>query len=65
MLDDDGILRDLTVNECEALMTWPKDHTKYGIVNGRVTEMSTRRRYHMCGNGVVSKMIPHLLRDLV
>lgn len=64
-INENGILRDLTVNECEALMTWPKDHTKYGIVNGKVVEMSIRRRYHMCGNGVVSKMIPNLLRDLV
>ena len=57
-------MRDLTVNECELLMTWPKDHTKYGIINGEVVEIPTKQRYKICGNGVVSKIIPHLLRDL-
>ena len=62
---ENGILRDLTVNECEMLMTWPKDHTKYGIIDGweRIV-IPERQRYKICGNGVVSKMIPPLLRDL-
>jgi len=61
---ENGILRDLTVNECELLMTWPKDHTKFGIIDGKKIEIPLRRRYHMCGNGVVSKMIPYLLKEL-
>jgi len=61
---ENGILRDPTVNECEALMTWDKDHTKYGIFNGKKVEISDKQRYKMCGNGVVSKMIPHILSNL-
>jgi len=63
-INDNGVLRDLTVNEAELLMTWPKDHTKYGMINNERTIIPDRRRYYMCGNGVVSKMIPNLLRDL-
>lgn len=63
-INENGVLRDLTINEAEALMTWPKDLTKYGIVNGDRIEIPLKQRYKICGNGVVSKMIPNLLRDL-
>lgn len=61
---ENGILRDPTPNECEVLMTWKKDHTKYGIIRGERVEIPTKQRYKMCGNGVVSKMIPGLLRNM-
>ncbi len=61
---ENGTLRDLTINECEALMTWRKDWTKNGIINGELVEIPLRERFKMCGNGVVSEMIPNLLRNL-
>jgi len=65
-INENGILRDLTINEAEALMTWPKDHTKYGInKEGDKYEIPITQRYKMCGNGVVSKMIPNLLKNMV
>lgn len=63
-INDNGVLRDLTVNECEALMTWDRDHTRYGIMDGEKVEIPTRQRYKMCGNGVVSKMLPNILSNL-
>lgn len=63
-INDNGVLRDLTINECETLMTWPKNLTKWGIIDGKKIEIPLRQRYKICGNGVVSKMIPNLLRDL-
>jgi site-specific DNA-cytosine methylase len=62
--EDDGTLRELNINESELLMTWPKDHTKFGILNGKTVEISMAQRYKMCGNGVVSELIPSLLRDV-
>ncbi len=61
-----GRLRELTVNECEALMTWPKDWTKTGVDpdSGALIEIPKRQRYKMCGNGVVSQIVPHILKDL-
>lgn len=48
-------IRRLTPLECERLMSWPDNHTKYGInENGEVVEISDSQRYKMCGNGVVS-----------
>ena len=36
-----------------------------GIVRGyEKIEIPLRERYRMCGNGVVSKMIPHLLSNI-
>ena len=61
---ENGILRDLTVNECELLMTWEKNWTKWGIINGEKIAIPERQRYKICGNGVVSAMIPPLLRNL-
>lgn len=61
---ENGVLSDLTINDCEILMTWPKDHTKYGIIDGEKIEIPLVQRYKICGNGVVSKMIPPLLSNI-
>jgi DNA (cytosine-5)-methyltransferase 1 len=53
----DGKIRRLTPRECERLMSWPDDWTKYGIMEDKVVEMSDTQRYKMCGNGVVSKVV--------
>jgi site-specific DNA-cytosine methylase len=46
-------VRRLTPTECERLMGWEDDHTRYGA-SGK--EMSDSTRYRMCGNGVVSNV---------
>ena len=39
--------------ECERLMGWPDDHTRYGTTDdGRKVEMADGPRYRMCGNGI-------------
>ena len=46
-----GGVRRLTPLECERLMGFPDDHTRYGA-DGR--EIPDSHRYRMCGNGVVA-----------
>jgi DNA (cytosine-5)-methyltransferase 1 len=51
-------IRRLTPTECEALMSWPKNHTKWGInKDGVKFELSDSKRYKQCGNGVVSNVV--------
>lgn len=58
-------IRRLTPRECERLMSWPDDHTHYGCkVDGTVYEVSDSQRYKMCGNGVVSKVVEELVRNI-
>ena len=44
-------VRRLTPLECERLMGWPDDHTKY---NADGTIQADSHRYRQCGNGVAS-----------
>ena len=44
-------VRRLTPLECERLMGWPDDHTKY---KSDGSEQSDAQRYKQCGNGVAS-----------
>lgn len=46
-------VRRLTPRECERLMGWPDDHTRW-TANGR--EIADSHRYRMCGNGVMAPM---------
>lgn len=58
----DGIrIRRLTPLECERLMSWPDNWTKYGNYDGMIKEVSDTQRYKMCGNGVVSAVVKHLM----
>jgi site-specific DNA-cytosine methylase len=54
-------VRRLTPVECERLMSWPDDHTRYGM-SGK--EMSDSTRYRMCGNGVVSNVAEWIARRI-
>lgn len=45
------VIRRLTPLECERLMGWPDDHTKFDA-EGKV--IPDTQRYKMCGNGVAS-----------
>jgi DNA (cytosine-5)-methyltransferase 1 len=46
-----GSVRRLTPRECERLMSWPDDWTRWDDVGN---EFADGPRYRMCGNGVVS-----------
>jgi len=45
------VVRRLTPLECERLMGWSDDHTRWRADG---TEVSDSARYRMCGNGVAS-----------
>lgn len=48
-------VRRLTPRECERVMGWPDDHTRYGVTeSGELVEIADSHRYRACGNGVVS-----------
>ena len=58
-------IRKLMPIECEALMGWPRDWTKFGRTEkGEIVEISDSQRYKMCGNGVVSPVIKVLAETL-
>lgn len=54
-------VRRLTPLECERLMGWPDDHTRYDATGRAVAD---RWRYRMCGNGVVAPVAEWLGRLL-
>lgn len=48
-----GIPRRLMPIECERLMGWPDDHTRFGVdEHGRRYELKDTPRYKLCGNGI-------------
>lgn len=54
-------VRRLTPRECERLMGWPDDHTRWDA-DGR--EVADSHRYRMCGNGVVAPVAGWIARRL-
>ena len=61
----DGQVRRLMPIECERLMSWPDNWTKWGIDNkGNKVEISDSQRYKMCGNGVVSNCVREIIKAL-
>jgi len=62
LVDGHGLsVRRLTPLECERLMGWPDDHTRYRA-DGR--EQTDAQRYRQCGNGVVAPVAEWLGRQL-
>jgi len=60
-----GRPRRLTPKECERLMSWPDDHTRYGTKgDGTVYELSDTARYRLCGNGVGSVCVQWIAERL-
>jgi len=55
-------VRRLTPRECERLMGWPDDHTRW-TADG--TAIADTHRYRMCGNGVVAPVAEWLGRRLM
>lgn len=47
-------VRRLTPIECERLMGWPDDWTRWGDYGNGPVEIADSHRYAMCGNGVVA-----------
>jgi DNA (cytosine-5)-methyltransferase 1 len=62
ILGDDFGVRRLTPRECERLMGWPDDHTRWGA-DGR--EIADTNRYKMCGNGVAAPVAEWVARRLM
>lgn len=57
--------RRLTPRECERLMSWPDDHTRYGTDEaGREYKLSDTARYRLCGNGVGTVQAEWITRRL-
>jgi DNA (cytosine-5)-methyltransferase 1 len=64
-LDEIGVrlvIRRLTPRECERLMSWPDDWTRWGA-DGK--EVANSHRYKMCGNGVISNQSEWIARRLL
>ena len=55
-------VRRLTPRECERLMGWPDDWTRWAADGSEVADSS---RYRMCGNGVASPVAEWLGRCIV
>lgn len=53
------VVRRLMPSECEALMGWPKDHTRW-TDDGK--ELSDTHRYKQCGNGVAAPVAEWIAR---
>lgn len=53
IIDIDGLgVRMLTPRECERIMDWPDDWTRWGVSEKGVTyELKDSPRYQLCGNG--------------
>lgn len=62
----DGMkIRRLTPKECERLMGFPDDWTKYGVnENGEEVLISDTQRYKVCGNGVVTNVVKSVMEKL-
>jgi len=62
VLTPDLAVRRLTPTECERLMGWPDDWTRYRADG---TEIADGPRYRMCGNGVVAPVAEWIGRRIV
>ena len=63
----DGMrIRYLTPLECERLMGWSDNWTKYGVdEKGNTVELSDNQRYNLIGNGVVPQVVREIVRYLI
>lgn len=66
MVSDNAKIRYLTPLECERLMGWPDNHTKYGIDDqGKTVELSDNARYNLIGNGVVPQVVAQIIYNII
>ena len=65
-LATDMKIRRLTPRECERLMSWSDDWTRWGIdEKGNTIEISDTQRYKMAGNGVVSNVVKWIIENVI
>lgn len=62
VLTPDLAVRRLTPRECERLMGWPDDHTRWAFDG---SEIADSHRYRMCGNGVVAPVAEWIGRRIL
>jgi site-specific DNA-cytosine methylase len=62
VLEPTMAVRRLTPLECERLMGWPDDHTRYKADG---TEQADTHRYKQCGNGVASPVAQWIAKHLL
>jgi DNA (cytosine-5)-methyltransferase 1 len=63
---DGKTIRTLTPLECERLMGWPDNWTRYGIdAEGNTVEISDTQRYNLTGNGVVPQVVSVIMENMV
>jgi site-specific DNA-cytosine methylase len=61
----DNKLRKLTPTECERLMGWSDNWTKFGLTSTNLKyQISDTQRYKMCGNSIVS-IVPKVILDKI
>jgi DNA (cytosine-5)-methyltransferase 1 len=60
-------VRRLTPRECERLMGWPDDHTRYRTdpKTGEPGEQADSHRYKQCGNGMASPVVAWIARRIM
>lgn len=59
-------IRRLTPLECERLMSWHDEWTRWGIdEKGNNVEISDTQRYRMAGNGVVSNVVKWIIENVL
>ena len=65
-ISDTDEIRRLMPIECERLMGWPDEWTRYGTNDkGETIEMSDSQRYSMCGNGAVPYHAKAIIENLI
>jgi len=63
---DGKIIRTLTPLECERLMGWPDNWTKWGIdEKGNIVELSDTQRYNLIGNGAIPQVVSDIINNMV
>jgi site-specific DNA-cytosine methylase len=62
VLEPTMAVRRLTPLECERLMGWPDDHTRYKADG---TEQADTHRYKQCGNGVASPVAQWIAKHIL
>ncbi len=61
----DRRIRRLTEIECERLQGLPDDFTKYGIIDGKVVEISSTQRYKTLGNAMTVNVIEAIVTRMI
>jgi DNA (cytosine-5)-methyltransferase 1 len=63
--DRKGKIRRLTPRECERLQGFPDDWTRYGLMDGKIVEISDTQRYKMMGNAVTVNVVEAIGRKIL